>query len=266
MILGLSGDGQKDKHSGQFGALVVTATAIVSAEIKNDDWHDVAIFVNVKNTGENAACSSFSTKLKGAYDLEYGENSLVGLRSHVPSPPRVWQMLPGEESKGAYVFYVKNGVDPIELVVKLESRSIRCDSAQGGNRDGVILPDEIKLDVHDLPAPKTTEYSASQEYGPDSGVPNAGARGYRVPMCLYCPPAEYSSEAMAAKVQGVVVLMATITADGDVTDIRITKGLGYGLDEEAVDAVQRWRFRPALGPDGKPAAVRQAIQVSFRLR
>jgi TonB family protein len=68
-----------------------------------------------------------------------------------------------------------------------------------------------------------------------------------------------------AKYQGTVLLVAVITADGRATEIRVAKGLGLGLDEKAVEAVRTWRFRPALGPDGKPASVRQSIEVTFHL-
>ena len=70
---------------------------------------------------------------------------------------------------------------------------------------------------------------------------------------------------MKVKVQGVVELSAIITADGRVTDVHVSKGLGLGLDEKAMAAVRTWRLRPAMGPDGKPAAVRQIIEVAFQL-
>lgn len=97
------------------------------------------------------------------------------------------------------------------------------------------------------------------------GLPNAGTGGYGTPQCLYCPRADYSDEAMKVKIQGVVELMAVITADGRVTDIHVVKGLGYGLDENAVKAARTWRLRPALGPDGKPSAVREIIEMTFQL-
>jgi TonB family protein len=59
--------------------------------------------------------------------------------------------------------------------------------------------------------------------------------------------------------------MAVITADGRATNIRVAKGLGMGLDEKAIEAVRTWRFRPAVGPDGKAAAVSTPIEVVFRL-
>lgn len=89
--------------------------------------------------------------------------------------------------------------------------------------------------------------------------------GYSSPTCLYCPSPSFTDEAVKAKYQGIVELVATITADGRATDIRVAKGIGLGLDEKAVEAVRNWRFKPALGPIGKPASVRQVIEVTFHL-
>ena len=102
-------------------------------------------------------------------------------------------------------------------------------------------------------------------YGTGGGTPWAGTGGYGSPACLYCPKAEYSDEAMKVKVQGVVELTAFITPDGRATEIHVAKGLGLGLDEKAIEAVRTWRLKPALGPDGRPATVRQIIEVSFQL-
>ena len=95
--------------------------------------------------------------------------------------------------------------------------------------------------------------------------PFAGYGGYGSPACIYCPDAQFSDEAVKAKHQGVVVVNALITPDGRAIDIKVIKSLGLGLDENAVAAVKSWRFKPALGPDGKPAAVEQTIQLEFRL-
>jgi len=97
------------------------------------------------------------------------------------------------------------------------------------------------------------------------GPPEAGIGGYGIPQCAYCPQPEYSMDAVKVKLQGVVLLAAVITADGKVTDVHVAKGLGYGLDEKAVEMARTWRLIPARGPDGKPAAVRTTIEVTFRL-
>jgi periplasmic protein TonB len=104
-----------------------------------------------------------------------------------------------------------------------------------------------------------------QQYGVGGGTPSAGTGGYGVPSCLYCPRADYSDAAMKVKVQGLVELVAVVTVDGRVTDIHVAKGLGFGLDEKAIEAVRTWRLTPARGPDGRPAAVREIIEVEFQL-
>jgi TonB family protein len=93
----------------------------------------------------------------------------------------------------------------------------------------------------------------------------AGTHGNGFPVCVYCPNPQYSEDAVKAKYQGVVTLLVTITADGRVTNIRIAKGLGVGLDETAVAAVRTWRFKPAFGPDNKAVSVTAPIEVTFRL-
>jgi len=85
------------------------------------------------------------------------------------------------------------------------------------------------------------------------------------PECAYCPSPIYSDEARKAKYQGVVVLQAVITPDGRAININVVKGPGLGLEERAIDKVREWRFKPALGPGGKPVPVSVIIEVTFRL-
>jgi protein TonB len=106
---------------------------------------------------------------------------------------------------------------------------------------------------------------SGEELGAGGGTPSAGMDGYGYPICIYCPQAQYSEEAVKAKYQGTVLLVAIIMPDGKATAIKVVKGLGLGLDEKAIEAVRAWRFRPAAGPIGSPAAVRQTIEVTFHL-
>lgn len=107
---------------------------------------------------------------------------------------------------------------------------------------------------------------SGSEYGVGGGPPMAGENGYGQPICVYCPTPQYSDAGFKLKIQGEVVLDAIIGVDGRVTSARVVKGIGYGLDEEAVKAAtQIWRFKPAMGPNGQPAVVRMLIDVDFRL-
>jgi TonB family protein len=62
------------------------------------------------------------------------------------------------------------------------------------------------------------------------------------------PDAQYTDKAAKAKVRGAVRLAATVGEDGCAHRIRVTSSLGYGLDEAAVSAVERWRFRKPRKP------------------
>ena len=55
---------------------------------------------------------------------------------------------------------------------------------------------------------------------------------------------DYSDEARSAELEGTVVVTGGVSQDGHAKDLRVTQSLGLGLDEKAMEAVQRWRFRP----------------------
>jgi periplasmic protein TonB len=101
--------------------------------------------------------------------------------------------------------------------------------------------------------------------GTGGGAFRAGTNGVGIPVCLYCPIPQYSDEARKAKYQGTVVLQVTITTDGRAINISVVKGPGLGLEEKAIEAVKGWKFKPAVGPGGKPVATIVPIEVTFRL-
>ena len=82
---------------------------------------------------------------------------------------------------------------------------------------------------------------------------------------MYCPQAQYPDSAVKAKVQGTVVLKVVIGADGRAQEISVRQALPCGLDQQSNNAVKDWKFRPAAGPDGNPAAVVQTVETTFHL-
>jgi TonB family protein len=88
--------------------------------------------------------------------------------------------------------------------------------------------------------------------------------GVTAPKVLHKMEPEYTEEGRVAKYQGTVVLAVEIDPNGVAQNIRIVKGLGFGLDENAVMAVQQWRFQPAT-KDGAAVTVQARIEVNFRL-
>jgi periplasmic protein TonB len=99
--------------------------------------------------------------------------------------------------------------------------------------------------------------------GVGGGVFRVGG-GVSAPKATFAPDPEYSEEARKAKYQGTCVLWLIVGPDGHPRDIRVSRTLGLGLDEKAIEAVKNWKFEPAM-KDGKPVAVQINVEVDFRL-
>lgn len=101
--------------------------------------------------------------------------------------------------------------------------------------------------------------------GTGGGAFRAGVNGVGVPTCYYKPDPPYSEEARKAKYQGIVVVEVIIETDDRVTNVRVAKSPGLGLDEKTIETVRQWRCKAATGPSGKPVRTSVPIEVSFRL-
>ncbi|MBM3769087.1 MAG: energy transducer TonB [Acidobacteria bacterium] len=105
--------------------------------------------------------------------------------------------------------------------------------------------------------------------GPGSGG-GIGGGVYRVgggvsaPAIVSRVEPEYSEEARKAKFQGTVVLYIEVDENGKPRNLRVLRPLGLGLDEKAIEAVAKWKFRPGF-KDGKPVVVSASVEVNFRL-
>ena len=89
-------------------------------------------------------------------------------------------------------------------------------------------------------------------------------KGVTPPRVIRQTDPEFSEQARKNHFQGTCVLMLVVGGDGKPRDIRVTKPIGKGLDEKAIEAVREWRFEPAR-KDGKPVAVEIAVEVDFHL-
>ena len=79
------------------------------------------------------------------------------------------------------------------------------------------------------------------------------------------PEPQYTDVARKVRLQGMVILEAIIDRNGDVTDVRILKPLGMGLDNSALEGVKRWKFQPGT-LHGQPVPVIYNLTVIFRLQ
>jgi TonB family protein len=100
---------------------------------------------------------------------------------------------------------------------------------------------------------------------PAAGGANAlVASGVTGPFVLSKVDPAYSEEARKAKYSGTVVLRIDVNTLGQVTHATVTRSLGMGLDEKAIEAVTKWKFIPAK-KDGKPVDTQSEVSVNFRL-
>jgi len=107
-------------------------------------------------------------------------------------------------------------------------------------------------------------------FGPGTGG-NAGGGVYQIgggvsaPVAIFTPEAEFSDEARRAKYQGVCLISLIVDAQGNPQDPRVIRALGMGLDEKALEAVRKYKFKPAMKDGRTPVPVRITIEVNFRL-
>ncbi len=108
--------------------------------------------------------------------------------------------------------------------------------------------------------------------GPGSGGGTGGGvyrpgNGVVSPRLLYEVKPNYTSDAMRAKIQGIVTMEAVVMPDGSVGDVQITRSLDqtFGLDQEAIRTVKKWRFAPGTR-QGQPVPVLVEIEMTFTLR
>ena len=147
-----------------------------------------------------------------------------------------------------------------ELQVVVDSYELSHRERIGGFKVNIPLTDAMKLLI---------EKSIGGE--DPANFPQGGAKGYSMPSCIYCPRANMTGDearqlaAFKDERTTNVVLMVVVGTDGLGKDIHLEKGEIPDLTAEAIIAVLKWRFKPATGPDGKPADVRVPVEVQFHL-
>jgi len=107
-------------------------------------------------------------------------------------------------------------------------------------------------------------------YGPGSGG-NAGGGVYQVggrisaPVPIFQPEAEFSDEARRAKYQGVCIIALIVDAQGNPQNVHVIRTLGMGLDEKAMEAVRKYKFKPAMKDGKTPVPTMITVEVDFHL-
>jgi len=153
--------------------------------------------------------------------------------------------------------------------------NFRAAAAADSSNDGVALAQKLQAARYALAARTSVDAVATTQEparaaGAAENSPNPTGDVFRVgngvsaPILLAKVEPSYSEEALAAKLQGTVVLHVVIGTDGQAYTLNLVRSLGFGLDEQAAEAVTQWKFQPGKR-DGMPVAVEAVIEVNFRL-
>ena len=98
-------------------------------------------------------------------------------------------------------------------------------------------------------------------------VYKVGDQGVESPKVVFEAKPSYTAGAMKAGIQGKVEMQTVVGTDGKPGDITVTQSLDaeHGLDDNAVDALKKWRFEPGR-KDGKAVPVQVTVDMTFTLK
>ena len=83
-----------------------------------------------------------------------------------------------------------------------------------------------------------------------------------VPLLIHSVEQEYTEAARNAKISGLVLVHLIVETNGNPSHVSVVRGLGMGLDEKAIQAVQQYKFKPGM-KNGKPVRVELNISLNF---
>lgn len=119
-------------------------------------------------------------------------------------------------------------------------------------------------ETHEIIDPKKfPKRPPEKDAEPTNGVYRVGG-SVSPPKPLKQPEPRFTEFARHFGIQGNTAIALVVDENGEPQDLSIVKPLGAGLDEAAIEAVQRWRFEPSR-KDGKPVKVRIIVETSYHL-
>jgi len=150
----------------------------------------------------------------------------------------------------------KEASDALQLALKLAHTPEEVASVEG-----------VMKSLRDIEAQQ-----AKYEKQPVRLVGRSGARGSNKttsqtetpPRPIYSPEVDYTEQAREAKLEGVSVIRIYVGPDGKPGSVVVTKKLGMGLDEKAVETIKKWRFEPGRR-SGRPVPSYLTLNLEFKL-
>jgi TonB family protein len=151
---------------------------------------------------------------------------------------------------------MRNG-SPVSVAVRDEVTFETCDEAGRNNSDETLSPSLRSMPLQTFRARDAT-------YGFGTGAYNVGSR-ISAPVLTHGVTAKFTDEARRAHYQGICVIALIVDAQGNPQNIHVVRTLGMGLDEKAMEAIRKYKFKPALKDGKTPVPVMITVEVDFHL-
>jgi protein TonB len=167
----------------------------------------------------------------------------------IPSPRRVTPAPPAVNRNAAPT------EPPTAVLPETGLETAAIDPSSAGVEGGIAVPGAIERGLPEVAPPPPVQPPVR---------PVRLSSGISPPRKVHDVPPVYPPIALSARVQGIVILEATLDVDGRVTEARVLRSLPL-LDQAALDAVRQWVYTPAR-LNGVAVPVIMTVTVSFTLR
>jgi TonB family protein len=157
-------------------------------------------------------------------------------------------------------------VAAVSIEVDLEACFLRKNKERDAEYDPANLKSQPVQRIDWVPEDLELQLgSAPDESANPSSVPAGAGDGVTAPKPLFTPAAQYSDYARRKRLQGVCIVGLIVDVHGMPQDVRVMKSLEPSLDQSAIEAVKKYRFKPAMKDGKTPVPVAVNVEVNFRL-
>jgi len=244
------------------GVLCMAAAGALSVSGQATGNQFVGNWENVDSVGRGLSRLSITATLGGlqahalgkcqAADCDWGTTPLSLLGSSAEDGNPSWIMASWD--LGSSVTHLVAHLEGHEMLA--ETYALFKDKSGRNYRSSFRLRQQGGLTEQVVPTSPEQAAGTSRIYRVGSGV--------SAPVVTYQEQPRYPEAASKAGIDGTVLISLVVGEDGVPRDLKIVRSPDSRFDQNALDAVRKWRFRPAQ-KDGQPVAVYSNIEVGFHL-
>jgi TonB family protein len=128
---------------------------------------------------------------------------------------------------------------------------------------GEIQDVHLTITSREDPDPKIFSVPAGFSIRDDRALRRVGG-DVSAPVLIYSVKPGFTQQARNAKIAGNVLVNLVVDQNGIPTNVRVVRGIGHGLDEKAIEAVSKYRFKPSM-EHGQPVPVEINVELNFQI-